>query len=255
MPERMGLVFTCEHGGYGIPRTWAHLFKGAEEVLRSHRGWDPGTLELAERLAEELDAPLVANTTTRLLAELNRSEGHPGLFSSWSKRLDLHERSRMLDEVYRRHWRRVGETLDRVIAERGCVLHVSVHSFTPVFHGRRRRVDIGLLHDPARANEQAFAKLWQGIWQRRRPDLKVWRNMPYRGWTDGLVTSHRKSLVPEQYMGFELEVNQRLVTGPPHEWTRVRGDAIATLREAMTRWEKVRQSVSTSFQRRSTTAP
>jgi predicted N-formylglutamate amidohydrolase len=55
-----------------VPRRWRGLFEGAEEVLASHRGWDPGAFDLARRLARLLDVPLIAHHITRLLMDVNR---------------------------------------------------------------------------------------------------------------------------------------------------------------------------------------
>ena len=48
------------------------------------------------------------------------------------------------------------EDLRAAVAARKQVLHVAVHSFTPVLHGERRNADVGLLYDPARPRERAF---------------------------------------------------------------------------------------------------
>ncbi|HTO59218.1 MAG TPA: N-formylglutamate amidohydrolase, partial [Pseudomonadales bacterium] len=75
MPRREArVVVTCEHGGHRIPPRWAALFERRRTLLESHRGWDSGALTFARKLAKALDAPLVANTTSRLLVDLNRSE-------------------------------------------------------------------------------------------------------------------------------------------------------------------------------------
>ena len=56
-------------------------------MLKSHRGWDPGSLTLAARLAETLGAPFHAQTVTRLLIDANRSLHHRGLFSEFTRTL------------------------------------------------------------------------------------------------------------------------------------------------------------------------
>ena len=75
-------IITCEHGGNRIPAPYRRLFRGQRALLDSHRGYDPGSLVMAKALASAFGAPLVASTVSRLLIDLNRSIGHPQLFSA-----------------------------------------------------------------------------------------------------------------------------------------------------------------------------
>lgn len=87
MPAPFDTIITCEHGGRAVPVALAPLFAGHEELLASHRGWDPGALDLAERLTRRLAAPLHAARTSRLVVDLNRSLHAPDLFSElWRRR-------------------------------------------------------------------------------------------------------------------------------------------------------------------------
>jgi predicted N-formylglutamate amidohydrolase len=81
------LLVTSEHGGNDVPEEHRSLFRGRKALLDSHRGWDPGTLDLAERLASALGAPLVASSVTRLLVDLNRSPHNPRVFSEVTRPL------------------------------------------------------------------------------------------------------------------------------------------------------------------------
>jgi predicted N-formylglutamate amidohydrolase len=93
----------------------------------------------------------------------------------------------------------------------GHVTHVSVHTFTPVMKGKTRPLDIGLLFDPARANERDLCARWRRAIGAAHPALRTRFNLPYRGAADGFTT-HLRSIHPEhRYTGVELEVNQALV--------------------------------------------
>jgi predicted N-formylglutamate amidohydrolase len=109
------------------------------------------------------------------------------------------------------------------------VLHLSVHSFTPVWDDVERDIDIGLLYDPSRARECAFVQDYIDALQSRAPKLRVRRNKPYRGTADGLTTAFRKQFRPTRYLGIELEVSQRFQLGPPGQWRTVRGALCAAL--------------------------
>ena len=199
-------------------------------MLASHRGYDPGALELAKKLAKSLDAPLFHSTTTRLLVELNRSPTHPSLFSTYTRELSPAQRA----EILERHWRpyrtEVETEIARLIASGRKVLHVSAHSFTPELNGNVRCADIGLLYDPRRSHESAFCADWRDRLRVLDPSLIVRRNYPYLGTADGFTTALRKQFADDVYSGIELEVNQKwpLASGPV--WQRLQAILIESLK-------------------------
>jgi predicted N-formylglutamate amidohydrolase len=230
-PER--LVVSAEHAGCRVPPRLANRFRGRRAALESHRGHDPGSHELARALARAFDAPLMAATVSRLVVELNRSPGHPALFSALTRDLPDAEKEWLLSRYYRPHRRRVEEAVRTALASGRPVLHLAVHTFTPVLAGKARRADVGLLYDPKRAGERRFCAAWQQAIRRRAPDLRVRRNYPYRGVSDGLTTFLRRRLPSRRYLGIELEVSQRLVRGSPRGWHALRGVLIDSLAEVL----------------------
>jgi len=228
----MKLVVSCEHGGNRVPRPYARLFAGCERVLASHRGWDPGALWLARKLARDFAAPLHATTVTRLLVDTNRSEHHPRLFSSWCAPLSREERNLVLERHYRAHRGALEQRLRRSIGAGDSVLHLAVHSFTPRWQGRLRRCDIGLLYDPRRKAERTLCRRWQELLQAGAPELRVRRNFPYRGAADGFTTYLRRKLPTRAYLGVELELNQQVVAtagAPRRELVRRVESSLRTL--------------------------
>jgi predicted N-formylglutamate amidohydrolase len=207
------LLLTCEHASRRIPRAYAPLFRGAEEALASHRGWDPGALELTRRLARTFDVTPVLARWSRLLVELNRSLGHPRLFSEFSRDLPPPEHQRLLERYYLPHRQAVEQAVAARIATGMRVIHVGVHSFTPQLDGVERRADVGLLYDPACAWERRLCVAWQRRLGQLEPALRVRRNYPYLGKADGLTTALRREFGATRYAGIELEVNQRFVGG------------------------------------------
>lgn len=252
---RVGRVFvvSCEHAGNKVPKRHAGLFRSAtaRAALDSHRGWDPGSVEIGEQLARELDAPLVVQRVSRLLVECNRSLGHPALFSEFSLGLSEAERAVVLERYWSHHRDAVRRHVDA--APPGLtVVHLGVHTFTSAWKGRRRPTDIGLLYDPRRRTEADLARRWRRELERlvggegwsggvavggavdasdgpergsARPvaleGLRVHLNRPYRGWTDGLTTTLRREHYETRYLGIELEVSQRLVPLPADVVSRI----------------------------------
>ncbi len=226
---RDALIITCEHGGNEVPAAYAPLFKGYEALLATHRGWDAGALTLAQELATACDAPLFAATTTRLLIDLNRSIGHRQLHSEATRGLPLAKRRAIAAQYYRPHRDAVESEVARLVVAGRRVVHVASHSFTPELGGVVRQADVAWLYDPRRAGECVLAAHWLAALKQRRSDLKLRRNYPYEGKGDGLTALLRKRYPDTQYVGMELEVNQRFVMTDGPAWAALRADIGAAL--------------------------
>lgn len=211
MVEKRQLFVSCEHGGNRVPPAYQALFSKQEELLSSHRGYDPGSLPLARALAEGMAAPFKKSQTTRLLVDLNRSPKSHSLFSEITRDMKKREKTQLLAEYYHPYRRAVSESICELIVNGIQVVHLSVHSFTPILHGHERQADLGLLYNPAFREDKSFCRSWRGLLHARLPELKIRYNYPYRGTADGLVSSLRNDLQQKDYLGIELEINQRLL--------------------------------------------
>ncbi len=226
-------LITCEHGGNRIPSRYRHLFAGFEALLQTHRGYDAGALALARELARTLAAPLFVSTTSRLLIDLNRSIGHPRLYSEATRDEPARVRSEILERHYLPHRNKVEAEIAEAIARGNRVIHVASHSFTPALDGAVRNADIGLLYDPARPGEAELCRHWQAQLRALAPSLKVRRNYPYAGKSDGFTAYLRCRFPAESYLGIELEINQQHVFNGGRHWRVFRGWVIETLRQAV----------------------
>ncbi len=215
-------IITCEHGGNEIPEQYDAFFASFKDVLNSHRGFDPGALELAKIFAKQLACPLYFSTTSRLLVELNRSIGHKALFSEITKQLPPEEKKRILDEYYFPYRRPIQQEIEQAISDGKRVVHISVHSFTPIMGGEERLADIGLLYDPSRSFEKEFCLKWRRNIQKLNPELSVRMNYPYTGKADGFTTYLRKLFNESCYAGIELEVNQKYPLSLSSRWHEIK---------------------------------
>jgi predicted N-formylglutamate amidohydrolase len=226
-------VVTCEHGGNRIPAAYRALFRGHAALLATHRGYDPGALLMARDLARALRAPLVTSTVSRLLVDLNRSVGHPQLFSVMTLGTPAATRSAIVAGHYLPYREEVERIVARAVARGRRVIHVSSHSFTPELHGKVRRADVGLLYDPGRRGEARLCARWKATLAHRAPELRVRRNYPYAGKGDGLTSYLRRQFPPAAYVGVELEVNQSIVFAAGRRWTALRRTLVDSLRAAV----------------------
>lgn len=215
-------IVTCEHGGNRIPAAYRSLFRGQQQLLNSHRGYDAGALAMARSLATALDAPLVASNISRLLIDLNRPAGHPQLYSALTRSTQPELRT----EIATRHHQPYLEEIERLIGSAvgsgQRAIHISSHSFTPELNGLTRRADIGLLYDPGREGEVELSARWKAKLTEYAPTLRVRRNYPYQGKAAGLTAHLRRCFPSDSYIGIELEINQDIVMNAGRCWTDLR---------------------------------
>jgi predicted N-formylglutamate amidohydrolase len=230
MPKRQtSILITCEHGGNRIPPRYRQLFRGHEDLLQTHRGWDPGALVMAKQLAKALHAPLFVSTVSRLLIDLNRSKGHPRLYSEATRAAPPEVRREIFEQYYLPYREQVESHIAREIARGRRVVHISSHSFTPVLAGEGRNADIGLLYDPSRKGELELCVRWQKALQEAMPGLRVRRNYPYTGKSDGFTAYLRRRFAAAEYVGVELEVNQGWVARGGRQWFALRQGLVRAL--------------------------
>jgi predicted N-formylglutamate amidohydrolase len=204
----MNLIITCEHAGNQVPECYNYIFDEIKDVVESHLGWDPGALEIARFLATECSAPLFSCETTRLLIETNRSLDNHQLYSEYSRRLFETEHEQVLQQFYYPYRNGVEEVISKASKP---ALHLSIHTFAPVLNGMARSVDIGILFDPERKTEFDFCKkLLDGL-EQSLPLLNIRLNEPYKGTDDGFTTYLRTKFNSREYLGIEIEVNQKYI--------------------------------------------
>lgn len=213
--KKHSIVVTCEHASNKIPVPYNKLFSSNKRVLSSHRGFDPGALKIAKYLAKYLKCPLIKSPVSRLLVDANRSIGNKSLFSSFSEDLSGAEKAVVLEKFYFPIRNETSKTIFNILKNpKNTVIHLSVHSFTPVYKGNIRQASIGILYDPQRPKEVKLAKLLAESLRKKFPRAKVRMNYPYRGASDGHCTSFRQKIKSE-YLGLELEFNQKWIKQDP----------------------------------------
>lgn len=196
---RGGFIVVCDHATNHIPEPYAGLGLSSAE-LDSHIAWDIGALGLARALSRALDAPLVYPTVSRLLIDANRHAGDSDLIVEISDgvaipgnhRLDAAERADRIARFHAPFHDRIEALIEA--APRPPAL-VAIHSFTPVFGGRPRPWQIGLvfaedrrLSDPVLAALGAVVGLKVGINEPYGPGDRVYRTLELHGTARRLPT-------------------------------------------------------------------
>ena len=231
-----GFVLMCEHASRHIPAGYAGLgLSDAEQA--AHIGWDLGALPLAIAVADLLDSPLVHATYSRLLLDVNRpveaadsivarseSTAVPG-----NATLDTAERRHRRERIYAPFHAALESLLAQRMATGAAPTVVSIHSFTPRYHGVERPWHCGVITRRDRGlGEALLAAL------RTDPDLCVGDNLPY-GPGDGVFHSMERHAESHGLHGAMIEVRNDLLDGPGAvaAWAGRIASALRTARDTL----------------------
>jgi len=214
-PSPSPVVVICEHASAHIPTDLGNLGLAATD-LKSHAVWDPGALGLAVALAGRLNATLIASKVSRLVYDCNRPPEAPDAILSRSELVDVPGNAE-LNEMQRtervaRYYQPFHRAVADVVARKDKPVLVTVHSFTPVYHGRHRDVEIGVLHDTDERLADALLCELSDLSQ-----FQVRRNEPY-GSDDGVTHTIKTHALPGGHLNVMLEVRNDLIPdGPAQE--------------------------------------
>ncbi len=202
-------LIVCEHASNFIPDEYENLGLSAD-ALTSHIAWDPGALAVATRISALLDAPLVAQGASRLLYDCNRPPHEPSSIPARSEiynvpgneDLSEKERRRRTDRFYYPFRNALAAEIEKRATP---PVIVTVHSFTPVYHGKQREVEIGILHDSDR--RFADAVLAEAG---KEGAFIVRRNEPY-GPQDGVTHTLVEHALPRGLPNVMIEIRNDLI--------------------------------------------
>jgi len=178
-----GLIFLCDHAENCLPPEYGTLGLPSTELQR-HIAYDPGAAEVTRGLAERLGAPAVLSTFSRLLIDPNRGDDDPTLIMRLSdgamipgnRHVDGAERERRITRFHAPYHAEIERTIERSVKAGAIPALVSIHSFTPVWRGRGRPWQIGILWD---ADPRLARPLVEKL--AADPNLVVGDNEPYSG--------------------------------------------------------------------------
>ncbi len=157
------------------------------ESLQSHAAWDPGALGVAEAIARQMSASLVHSGVSRLVYDCNRPPEAASAIPERSEKyvipankfLSPEMRLERVENVYQPFNSKLAQEIE---SQRSALnLMVTIHSFNPTYHGKKRGVEVGILH----GRDDRFALAMMD----RLPDgfpFEVRLNEPYSA-ADGVV--------------------------------------------------------------------
>ncbi len=204
-------LLTCEHASMRLPKPWEWPDQD-RRLVGDHWSWDPGAAEVCADLARAVGACAVLSRFTRLLCDPNRAEGTENLFRDVADGLPIalnvdlkpDDRERRLAGYHRPFHAAV----DRAALDHPGRLVFSVHTFSPIYEGQRRAVEVAVLYD--HAEDDLGHRLVHALEQQ---GLRAWHNEPWSG-KDGLIYSAARAAAAHGRRPLELEVRNDLATDP-----------------------------------------
>lgn len=217
-PGSSPVLLLCEHASNYIPARYDGLGLRTEDRL-SHAAWDPGARAVALHLSKALDATLVASRVSRLVYDCNRPPHASSAMPEKSelievpgnKGLSADQRQERVDTVYAPFCQAVTEVL-KARADAGLqTILVTMHSFTRVYYGTERAVEIGILHDENSRLADAMLAAAPSL-----PHRRIERNEPY-GPADGVTHSLQLHGQAHGLDNVMIEIRNDLLTTPAEE--------------------------------------
>ena len=207
-------LISAEHASKEFPDEFHDLAEHPEHRdLASHRFFDRGTAHAAKYLSDVLKAPYWLGNCSRLLVDLNRSVKPGKLFGPVTSNWPEPEKARLLSRFYQPFRGRIQDAIAENLKEGRRVIHLSIHSFTPVLGTQQRNTEVGLLYDPRYLGERRFATQVKTHLNKHCSSLRIRKNYPYQGKADGHVTALRKLYHGSAYIGIEIELGQQSLCG------------------------------------------
>lgn len=209
--SRSRLVLTCEHAGATVPGP--HRPSGTDRrALRSHWGFDIGARGVTRAWSRALGATAILGRFTRLWVDLNRRADDATLIRtevegeqlSFNRGTGPRERARRLAHHHVPYHAEIERQITRRLAHGVAPVLLAVHTYTPVWNGRDRGFDIGVLYDRDRGLARRLAT---GC---RDAGFSVRYNEPYSGRAGMMYSADRHGT----HFGIpclEIEINQRRV--------------------------------------------
>ncbi|MGI9451725.1 MAG: N-formylglutamate amidohydrolase [Geminicoccaceae bacterium] len=206
------ILLICEHASNRMPKSLGELGLDAE-LLQSHIAFDPGAEPVARLMSKALDAPLILQRCSRLVYDCNRPPEAPSAVPARSEIFDIPgngnlsaaERKARAEALYMPFHQAIADRLDHIAATGELPAIVTIHSFTPIFHGQKRSVELGILHDRDARLADEMLKL---AGEESIP--AVYRNEPY-GPEDGVTHTLQRHALPRGLLNVMIEIRNDLI--------------------------------------------
>ena len=177
-------LIICDHSSNEIPKSYKNLGVSNKD-LESHIAYDLGASDLASNLSESLNCSLIMANFSRLLIDPNRGIDDPTLIPKISEGKIIKgnlkisasskdiERNKRINLFYLPYHEKINEFINDSLRRNRVPKIISIHSFTPVWKGKNRKIEVGILWDKDNRLSNIFLNSLKNV--------KIGNNLPYSG--------------------------------------------------------------------------
>ena len=178
MLHSVKLLIVADHASNHIPKKYDSLGLTKKEIF-THKAYDLGIRDLAINLSNKLNSQLVLGNYSRLLIDCNRDVNDPTLITAISdrkliegnKKITKQERVYRINKIYKPYHNQIKTK----ILEKKINVIISLHSFNPIFKGKKRSLKYGILSNQDRRLSDLIVD------ELRKKKNVVGDNEPYKG--------------------------------------------------------------------------
>ena len=200
-------LFSCDDATCAVPEAYREIFRGAEDLVASVEGWEPGSLNLAQGFAMKFRTPLVHGDVTRLLIDFGKDGD--ARWSRFSVKLPEATRSKVVDRHERPYRLALSQRIAEDLRRHEALLHVMIHT-DPATEGK-----VMLETPPGAELAEKFAAAWRNRLAAADLDVRHVRGVGL-GALGGYLTTAFPSV---QYAQVRLAVSQSFfLEGRPWRW-------------------------------------
>ncbi len=181
-------IVICDHASNYIPDEYDNLNLD-DDTLKTHIAYDIGAKEVASNIANHLQCPLIMSDFSRLLIDANRGIDDPTLIMKISDGTIIQgnknisylagceEKMKRIKSYYNTYHNKISDIINLSIEREVFPAIISIHSFTPVFNGKKRLTDLGILWD----SDDRLPNIFFQYLRLNNKDINIGDNKPYSG--------------------------------------------------------------------------
>lgn len=218
--DTANVIMVCEHASDRVVAPWTDI---SDTIRASHAASDIGALGLAQALGPDLarahgGAELIHAPLSRVIYDLNRS---PDREDACPVRSEIHhiainaglspiERLARVEQLYMPFHDLVRARIARALTLGRQPVLLTIHSFSPQWHGVPRALEFGVIHDAMPALAQHILAAAEGS------GLRAALNEPYSA-ADHVTHTLKLHALPYGLENAMLEIRNDLITDPDQQ--------------------------------------
>ena len=184
------IICICDHASNLVPNFWSKNGLGIRKSeMGRHIAYDLGAKRLTKKLSRLLNGPAILSNFSRLVIDPNRGQNDPTLIMKISdgsiiqgnKNIsyldDCEEKIKRIKSYYNTYHNKISDIINLSIKKGVFPAIISIHSFTPIFNGKKRLTELGILWD----SDDRLPNIIFQYFRLNNKNINIGDNKPYSG--------------------------------------------------------------------------